>query len=169
MQAKSATALRLGVVSDTHGHMGNTLAAVRMLESLEVDVVLHCGDIGSPAIVPLFTKWPTHFVFGNVDFPEAPLTAAIQCEGLTGHGRFAELELAGQRIAMLHGDDNAKLVAAIAGQQFDLVCHGHTHQVRQERRGRTLVLNPGALYRASAHTLAIVELPAMTATIVTVG
>jgi hypothetical protein len=57
----------LGVVSDTHGHVQNAQAAVRMLENLEVEVVLHCGDIGSQAIVPLFKKWPTHFVFGNVD------------------------------------------------------------------------------------------------------
>ena len=38
--------MRIGVISDTHGQVANTLAAVRMLESLEVQAVLHCGDIG---------------------------------------------------------------------------------------------------------------------------
>ena len=57
----------LGVVSDTHGQTDYTLDAVRMLESLEVDAVLHCGDVGSAEVVRLFKPWPTHFVLGNVD------------------------------------------------------------------------------------------------------
>ena len=63
----------LGVVSDTHGDMERTRAAVTMLESLEVGVVLHCGDIGSPEIIPLFERWPTHFVFGNCDYDREAL------------------------------------------------------------------------------------------------
>jgi putative phosphoesterase len=48
-----------------------------MLESLEVDAVLHCGDIGSIAVVELFAAWPTHFVFGNCDDNTAAFAAAI--------------------------------------------------------------------------------------------
>jgi hypothetical protein len=39
---------------------------------------------------------------------------------------------------------------------------------KQEHCGRTLVLNPGALYRATPHSIAVVELPTLRATIVTV-
>ncbi|MGH8164977.1 MAG: metallophosphoesterase family protein, partial [Rhodanobacteraceae bacterium] len=39
--------MRIGVVSDTHGHALNALDAVRLLESLDVELVIHCGDIGS--------------------------------------------------------------------------------------------------------------------------
>jgi putative phosphoesterase len=59
--------MKIGVVSDTHGHVSYTLEAVRMLESLAVELVIHCGDIGTAEIVDLFAAWPTHFVFGNVD------------------------------------------------------------------------------------------------------
>ena len=52
--------------------------------------------------------------------------------------------------------------------EWDLVCYGHTHAAKQHRQGRTLVLNPGALYRATPHSLAVVELPELRATIVTV-
>ena len=45
----------------------NTLAAVRLLESLEVEQVLHCGDIGTPRFPSCSPAWPTHFVFGNCD------------------------------------------------------------------------------------------------------
>jgi predicted phosphodiesterase len=46
------------------------------------------------------------------------------------------------------------------------VCYGHTHQAEQHRVGKTLVLNPGALYRATPHSLALVDLEHLEATIV---
>jgi uncharacterized protein len=141
---------------------------VRMLEALRPDVVIHCGDIGSEAIVPLFEAWPTHFVFGNVDGDARSLRRAIEHAGQTCHDRFGTLEVAGKRIAFLHGDDLRRLAETIDGGQWDLVCHGHTHLVRNERRGRTLVVNPGALYRARRHTIALVELPSLAVTIVEV-
>ena len=158
--------MRIGVVSDTHGHVAYTLDAIRMLEGLEVEQVIHCGDIGSPDIVGLFHRWPTHFVFGNVDRPPGPLRAAIAKARQTCHEVFGELELEGKRIAFLHGDDLFRLSQTIASGQWQLVCHGHTHVARKERHGETLVLNPGALYRATPHSIAFVELPAVEATIV---
>lgn len=158
----------LGIVSDTHGHLENARAAVRMLESLEVQQVIHCGDIGSPDIPHLFSAWPTHFVFGNVDYDEADLRTAIRRAKLTCHDRFGELELAGRKIAFLHSDDGKRFHQTIESGRYDLVCYGHTHIARIERIGPTLVLNPGALYRARPHTLAIVNLPSLEAHTVTV-
>jgi uncharacterized protein len=158
--------MRVGVVSDTHGHVPYTRAAVRMMESLEVELVIHCGDIGSPEIVELFGPWPTHFVFGNVDHDHRRLAAAIRAAGKTCHDRFGRLDLAGKRIAFLHGDDTLRLCEATTNGEWDLVCHGHTHIARQEKHGSTLVLNPGALYRATPHSIAYVELPSLEVMIV---
>jgi putative phosphoesterase len=137
-----------------------------MLESLEVDRVLHCGDIGSAAIVDLFAAWPTDFVFGNCDDRRAELAAAIEAAGQTCHGAFGDLEIAGKRIALIHSDDRRRFQQTIQSGEFDLVCYGHTHVAAIERVGDTLVLNPGALYRASPHSLAVVDLPSLEATIV---
>ncbi|HEY2414087.1 MAG TPA: metallophosphoesterase family protein, partial [Pirellulaceae bacterium] len=71
-------------------------------------------------------------------------------------------------IAFLHGDDERLLAETIRAGKHDLVCHGHTHVVRQEKIGKTLVLNPGALYRANRHTIAVVELPTLRTEIITV-
>ena len=158
----------LGIVSDTHGHVPLTRSAVHMLESLEVDAVVHCGDIGTPEVVAQFRAWPTHFVLGNVDSNERELQEAIA--GISGffHGRFADLEFAGRRVAVLHSDDSKRFLQTIAGQEFDLVCYGHTHVAELHRQGKTLVVNPGALYRASRHTIAIARLPELEVTHVTV-
>ncbi len=156
----------LGAVSDTHGHVEYTRSAVRMLESLEVDEVIHCGDIGSPEIVAMFRQWPTHFVFGNVDYDEPALRDAIRAAGPNCHchERFGAVELAGKKIAFLHSDDTRLFRETIASGKWDLVCYGHTHVAKVERTPAALLLNPGALYRANPHSLAIVELPALRAT-----
>lgn len=151
--------MRIGVVSDTHGHVLYTRAAVEALAKHAVEIVLHCGDIGSPDVVGPFQRWPAHFVFGNVDRNELALRQAIEAAGQTCHGRFGDLTLAGCRIALVHSDDHALFRRTIGSGGYDLVCYGHTHVAEHHREGRTLVLNPGALYRASPHTLAIVTLP----------
>ena len=158
----------LGVVSDTHGDLPRTRAAVQMLESFEPAAVLHCGDIGTAETIALFAAWPTHFVFGNCDYDRRTLARAIEAAGQTCHGTFGELEIEGVRIAFTHGDDAELLDQTIAAGRWGLVCHGHTHLVRKELIGATLVLNPGAVHRANPHTIATVELPARTVNIVTI-
>lgn len=151
----------LGIVSDTHGHIANTVGAIRVLEERNVDAVVHCGDIGSTDVVLLFAGRPTHFVFGNVDHDEQALRTAIEDAGLTCHDRFGTLEREGKRIAFLHGDDEMLLNESIASGDYDLVCRGHTHVAGIEVVNGTSVLNPGALYRAAVHTIAMVELPSL--------
>lgn len=157
--------MRIGVVSDTHGHVGSTGAALRLLAREEVAAVLHCGDIGSPAVIPLFSQWPTHFVFGNVDDNEGELARTIEAAGQTSHGRFGSLELAGRKIALLHSDDRDLFEETVSSGDYDLVCYGHTHVAEQHRVGRTLVLNPGALFRATPHTFAVVDLATLAVTL----
>ena len=158
--------MRLGVVSDTHGHVELTRPAVRMLESLEVEAVLHCGDIGSAEVVELFAAWPTHFVFGNCDYNTAELEAAIRQAGQTCHGLFGDLEFDGVRVALLHSHERQLFRRTIDSGEYQLVCYGHTHVAAIDRRGGTVVLNPGAIYRAEPHSIAVVDLPQVEATII---
>lgn len=156
--------MRIGVVSDTHGRAAHARAAATLLAEHAVEAVLHCGDIGTIDVVRAFAAWPAHFVLGNTDDQSAALERAILAAGQSFHGRFGDLHLGNRRIALLHGDDAPRLKAAIASQQYDLVCYGHTHVAATRREGRTLVLNPGALHRAKTYTIAIVDLAELNAT-----
>lgn len=153
----------VGVVSDTHGDCYSTRQALRLLESLDVSLVIHCGDVGTTAVVEQFSQWPTHFVLGNVDDRTA-IEAAIAEAGQTSHGRFGSLELEGRKIAVLHGDDRRRLRETIADGRWDMVCHGHTHEALVERVGPTLVVNPGAVSRTASPAVAAVELPSLRVT-----
>ena len=37
------------------------------------------------------------------------------------------------------------------------LCHGHTHTALDARRGKTRVINPGALHRAAEYTVALLD------------
>jgi uncharacterized protein len=155
----------IGVVSDTHGYQPSTQQAVRMLESLQVEAVLHCGDIGTPEIPAYFQAWRTHYVFGNCDYDRTAVAEAIRGVGGLCHERFADLILANRRIAIIHSDDHTKFNRTLTSGEYDLVCYGHTHAAEQHQLGKTLVLNPGALYRATPPSIAVVDLVTMQATI----
>ena len=149
----------IAVVSDTHGKMLPTESALQIIRGREVDMILHCGDIGGAGLIELFADWPTHFVFGNVDQDRTTLHHTIESAGQKSHGTFGDLVLAGKRIAFLHGDDKSRLRETINSGQWDLVCYGHTHRKEILRVSDAVVLNPGALFRAHPRTFALVELP----------
>jgi putative phosphoesterase len=139
-----------------------------MFESLGVDAVLHCGDIGSMAVVELFAHWPTHFVFGNCDTDLERFAAQIRHAGQHCHGQFGDLEFDEVSIALLHSHDGRRFRQTIDSGDYQLVCYGHTHVAAIDRRGDTVVLNPGAMYRASPHSVAVVELPGVAANVISV-
>ncbi len=156
----------LAVVSDTHGQVDFARHAARLLEPFQPICLIHCGDIGSAEIPAIFADFNAHFVLGNVDhYDELELAAAIKTAKQHFAGRFGELTLSGKKIAWLHGDDERRLAQTIAGGKYDLVCSGHTHRLEQRLVGKTLALNPGALYRANPRTCAVVDLVDLSVTV----
>jgi putative phosphoesterase len=152
----------LAVVSDTHGQVQFARRAVRLLEPFQPRCLIHCGDIGSPEIPDVFAGFDSHYVLGNVDhYDEPELAAAIAQAGQ----RFGELTLLDKKIAWLHGDDERLLKQTITSGVYDLVCSGHTHKQETRRVGRTLVLNPGALFRANPRSCAVVDLADLSVTV----
>lgn len=150
--------MRIGVVSDTHDRQEAVAEAVRLLLEQEVELILHCGDIESPETVRVFKPVPTHFVFGNWDKDKLRLTAAIKDVGGTHYDSFGALTLAEKRIAWVHSHERHQLRQLENADFFDYVFYGHTHVREQHRTGRTLVANPGALFRANPKTCIVLDL-----------
>jgi putative phosphoesterase len=149
--------MRIGVVSDTHDRVETVAEAVRLLTDQRVELILHCGDIETPDTIEAFRGVPTHFVFGNWDKDRPRLTAAIKSIRGTAHDSFGALELAGKRVAWVHSHERHQLYQLEHCEYFDYVFYGHTHVREQHRTGRTLVANPGALFRANPKTCIILD------------
>lgn len=123
------TAMRVGVISDTHGLLRPEACA--LLEGCER--IVHAGDIGAPDIVPRLERIaPVAAIRGNVDVDD---WAAEHPETLT-------VTLGGRRIHVLH--DLAALRLDPAAEGLDAVIHGHSHRPSVEDRGGVLRLNPGS-------------------------
>jgi putative phosphoesterase len=152
----------LGIISDTHGLLNETVLAVQLFRERGVPTVIHCGDIGSSAVAKAFQGLETHFVLGNVDGDGETLRLAIEETGNHFHGWFGSLELSGKRIAFLHGHQSKKFEQELESGNWDLFCYGHTHIAALQMRGSTMLLNPGAFDRVFRPTIAIVTLPDLT-------
>jgi predicted phosphodiesterase len=70
---------------------------------------------------------------------------------------FLTFDADGYQVAVTHGDVSGQLRTLIGSQEFDLVVTGHTHVASDHREGRTRVINPGAVHRSAAPSVAILD------------
>jgi putative phosphoesterase len=147
----------IGILSDTHDRADAAGLAIERLREAGAEFFIHCGDVGSERVLDHLAGLPSAFVFGNTDFDRARLARYAQAIGVGCYGNFADLELAGKKIAVLHGDDLKLKQRLLAAQQHDYLLQGHTHVRADTRIGRTRLINPGAVYRAAEKTVATLD------------
>jgi putative phosphoesterase len=149
--------MKIGIISDTHDRKELAAEAVRLLGEQNVELILHCGDIESVDTIGVFHAIPTHFVFGNWDKDKVKLSTAIKDIRGVPYDSFGALELAGKRIAWVHSHERHKFYELEHCNYFDYLFYGHTHVREQHRTGKTLVANPGALFRANPKTCVVLD------------
>jgi putative phosphoesterase len=147
--------MRIGILSDTHDQLVLTQHAVALLMREGAEVLIHCGDLTGPEIVQACAKLPCTFAFGNHDADSAPaLERAIADVGGTCVASGGIVELAGKRIAVLHGHEGMKDLLA---ERPDYLIHGHSHIAADGWIGKTRRICPGALNRAESLTVALLD------------
>jgi putative phosphoesterase len=150
--------MKIGVLSDTHGKLEITRAAIDLLCGRGAELILHCGDIDSVAVVQLFRGIPAQFVFGNWDHSRTALLGAIREIGAKGDDGPGRILLAGKQIGWIHGHVRGERPRLESSGELDFLFYGHSHKAETHRTGKTLVINPGALHRTRLKTVALVDL-----------
>jgi len=124
--------MRIGVISDTHNYLDPRIPHL----FAGVDLILHGGDIGMPAIILALEQIATvTAVAGNTDDPgfQYPQTDVV--------------ELGGRRFLVQHIVNPHSLTdpirTRIARERPDVVVFGHTHKPFSESIGGTRFFNPG--------------------------
>ena len=159
--------MRIGILSDTHDQVDRTSRAVRRLADEGAETLIHCGDLTGPDVVYECAPLPTHFVFGNNDYDQVGLRRAMAEIGAVCLGRSGQIELAGKRIAVAHGD-SSKEIQRLAALCPDYFFFGHSHCPTDDREGPTRWVNPGALSRAESWTVALLDLETDTLKLLTI-
>jgi putative phosphoesterase len=160
----------IGILSDTHGAVARTAAAIRLLRHHGAEAFVHCGDIGDPAVIEQFAGLRAWFVWGNMDdvnsAPDPYLKALKLPQPQPGP---LHLELSGQTLVVFHGHERefAKLTRLAETGRLDelqktakarYVLFGHTHRASNQLFGTVRFLNPGAVCRANPCTIATLDL-----------
>lgn len=151
--------MKIGVLADSHDHLGYLRRAVEVLEARGATALVHAGDFVAPFTIPLLGApgLPVHGVFGNNDGERVGLKARFAEIGGELHERPHEVVLGGHRVLVLHEPFGLEGLAAAGA--WSLVVYGHTHQV-DVRPGPTLILNPGEVcgWLTGRPTAAVVDL-----------
>jgi hypothetical protein len=136
---------KIAILSDSHDHLHHLQPVLADVRSVGAEVLLHCGDLCAPFVVAELGSGfagPIHVVEGNND-GDGRLIRQV-AEGfpqVTLHGIYAELELGGAPLAMIHYPEPARRIAQSG--QFRLVAYGHDHKPYQEKAAWGWLVNPG--------------------------
>lgn len=134
--------LRLAVVADTHSHPHPD--AAKWIRALEVDAILHGGDIGDLAVLEQLAEVaPVIAVRGNIDERANEVPDGVTID-LQSNGESA-LKLLLMHIAV-NGPRIRKEAAALAAQEgAKLIVCGHSHVPFIGRDRGLTVFNPGSI------------------------
>jgi len=149
--------LKIGLISDTHDHVEGIRKAIRIFQVQGVDRILHLGDLCRPDTAWEFTEISTAYILGNNETDQAALRRALNAAGVEYLGEQAEIQIDGKLLCLYHGTRNSTVDRLIQSQKYDYLLKGHSHAIEDVAIGRTRVLNPGSIYRAKAHTVALLK------------
>ena len=150
--------MKIGLISDTHDQLQRTIVAVDTLASAGAERLIHCGDFVSHEILTVCCRLPLSFVFGNNDLGvESDLRAAADAEAAECLGYGAEITIANRRIGVTHGHLHKESRPLMAAKP-DYLITGHSHVAMDRQLEATRWINPGALFRASEYSVAVLDL-----------
>jgi putative phosphoesterase len=128
----------IGVMSDSHDRLEMIDRAIELFQRRGAEAIVHAGDLISPFAAKRLLRWggPLYIIFGNNDGEHAGLRGVLP--------QIAEeplwLSLGGRATLLRHSIDDCRPEEV---ERADVVITGHTHEVRSERQGNRLLLNPG--------------------------
>ncbi len=137
--------MRIAVISDTHNNIGNIQAVRQLILAEEVAAIIHCGDLTEADVLDYFGDFRLYCVFGNGDHAPDVMERLEWLGDGNVVGKSLDLSLGSKRVFVAHGHYLSGLNRAISSGEYDFVLHGHTHRFRNEKVGRTRVINPGSL------------------------
>ena len=159
--------MRIGIVSDSHAKADRLGRALALLIERGAEAIVHCGDLGSADCLRELGRAgvQAYAVGGNMDDGQPHLPQVAAGAGVEFSPVTIEVPLPGGKyLVATHGHHHWVLDDLICGGEFPYICHGHTHTPRDDRRGSSRIINPGALTRANPPSAAILDVATDTLT-----
>lgn len=148
------------IISDTHDNHEAIESAMVDIRLINPDLIVHCGDITSPATLQLFAGFPMRIAFGNCDVNHEMLRKVAAGLGCLQIDDAISFEMEGKNIFVSHGFKARLLEDAIQSNKYDYVLYGHSHLAHDKRFGKTRIINPGALHATKQMSFATLDVSA---------
>lgn len=136
--------VRIGVLSDSHGHLENLSRAIKTLTGLGITVLCHLGDdeediLAAEVPQEIEVHWVPGVFSPRYRDPETKKRLI--------------LEVAGWKVLLTHTlyrheqdlPDEPDLAALVQEQGIRIILYGHSHVPEVKVGGGSLLLNPGHL------------------------
>ncbi len=138
--------MKIGIISDTHDCLPKIRKAIDIFNSINVDIVVHCGDFVSLFVIKEFERLNARIVatYGNNDGERTKLKEWLkELNDSNEIDDYLSFEADGLKFFVMHGT-NKEIVDAIVGcKKYNVVIYGHTHERVFEEIDDVLVINPG--------------------------
>lgn len=147
--------MNIGVISDTHlKDVDLRLTTIYEEYFSDVDMIIHAGDLVSPAIVDFFSKKPLHVVQGNMD--NAIIRERFPVKAI--------LDVNGFRLGLIHGWGSPFGIEKRIRSEFKdvhVIVYGHSHKPANHMEEGILFFNPGTatgLCMSGSHSIGILSI-----------
>ena len=149
--------MKVAIISDTHENEFYIKNVVNQIKKMNIDIVLHCGDLISPPMIEHFSDIKDFkMVFGNNDGEHDGLKKMCAKFNFDEPKDILDFKINNKTFFMAH--EPYKIEKAIMAKKYDYILHGHTHQTRDETINDSRIINPGALFRAYYYTFAVLDI-----------
>lgn len=145
----------IGILSDSHGNTEAVIRAIALFKNHNVNVLLHAGDFGPGNQYEYFKGFTVHLVCGNNDDLEELKFYALQ-NSQPEPEYIRHLVFQDKTISLQHGDRMNMLQDAVA-LGYSYIVKGHSHYQEDYMKGKTRILNPGALYRSPIYSVGLLD------------
>ena len=148
----------IGIMSDSHDNINAIKKAVETFNKLDVDLVIHAGDLISPFTAKEFQELKPELVavYGNNDGEREGLKMAYGDICLLED--FKEISIEGWKFSIIHGTNSSIVDALARSGKYDVVVRGHTHEV-EITGDETIIINPGEVcgYVSGKQTVVLLD------------
>jgi uncharacterized protein len=136
--------MKIAIISDIHDNLVNLEKCLDWCAVAGIGELICCGDVTNAETIAFLAKnfsGRIHLVRGNMEIFEDEETAAF--ENFNYYGRTAKIRIGGRKIGICH--EPFWIDGLMADEAPEIIFYGHTHKPWQEKRGDTVLVNPGTL------------------------
>lgn len=136
----------IAIISDIHDNLETLKKCLTWCSNNKINSLICCGDITTIETISYLARNFSGEIFvvsGNAEIYEEK--DINKFKNINFYGEIGINEINGVNIGFCHEPEKIKKIQELSPLDLDFIFYGHTHKPWLEKRGSTLIVNPGTL------------------------